>query len=349
MSYYVLTGKCTVISRTTVQRVTNLELQVDSNKLLYKEFDQEVRRILGEEEPQSDIGDKPSPEDWAEFMEFDEDFQEEFGNIVSNDDIKEADDEFTPEVFDDTYLNMELALPSGDGAQPAFARVTKRLRDANGLPIGTAHDNPILDSRMYEVEYQDGHKSAMAANAIAQNLFAQVDAEGNRHVLFDEIIDHRTDGKEVKQQDAFLTTRLGTRRRRETTIGWEILVQWKDQSTSWIALKDMKDSFPVQLAEYSVRARISQEPAFAWWVSFVLKKRNRIIAKVKSKYWVRTHKFGIRVPKSVTEAKRLDEANGDTLWWDAICKEMKNVRNAFEEFEGDVSAVGNTGWRATYT
>ena len=88
---------------------------------------------------------------------------------------------------------------------------------------------------MYEVEYQDGHKWAMAANAIAQNLFAQVDAEGNCHVLFDEIIHHRTDGKEIKQQDAFLTTRSGTRRRRETTIGWEILVQWKDQSTSWRA------------------------------------------------------------------------------------------------------------------
>ena len=38
-------------------------------------------------------------------MEFDEDFQEEFSNIVSYDDIKEADDEFTPEVFDDTYLS----------------------------------------------------------------------------------------------------------------------------------------------------------------------------------------------------------------------------------------------------
>ena len=86
----------------------------------------------------------------------------------------------------------------------------------------------------------------MAANAIAQNLFAQVDAEGNRHVLFDEIIDHRTDGKEVKQQDAFLTTtRSGTRQRRETTMGWEILVQWKDQSRTWIALKDIKYSFPV--------------------------------------------------------------------------------------------------------
>ena len=132
---------CEVMQRTSTQAGgLNLELQVDSNKLLYKEFDQEVRRILGEEDAQQDIGDKPSPEDSAEFKEFDEDFQEEFSNSVSNDDIKEAVNEFTPEVFDDTYCNMELALPGEDGAQPAFARVTKRLRDANGLPIGTAHD-----------------------------------------------------------------------------------------------------------------------------------------------------------------------------------------------------------------
>ena len=65
----------------------------------------------------------------------------------------------------------------------------------NGLPIGTSHENPILDTRVYEVEYADGYKSSMVANAIAMNLFAQVDAEGNRHALFEEIADHRTDGK----------------------------------------------------------------------------------------------------------------------------------------------------------
>ncbi len=54
-------------------------------------------------------------------------------------------------MFDDTYLNMELALLCGEsGAE--FARVTKRLRDENGLPIGTANDNPILDIRIYEVK-----------------------------------------------------------------------------------------------------------------------------------------------------------------------------------------------------
>ena len=42
---------------------------------------------------------------------------------------------------------MELALPR-DEPGPEFARVTKRLRDQNRLPIGTANQNPILDSRM---------------------------------------------------------------------------------------------------------------------------------------------------------------------------------------------------------
>jgi hypothetical protein len=65
---------------------------------------------------------------------------------------------------------------------------------------------------MYEVEYPDWHKASLAANAIADNMFAQVDNKGNRHVLFKEIIDHRGDGTEVKQQDAFLTTRKGNKR-----------------------------------------------------------------------------------------------------------------------------------------
>jgi hypothetical protein len=70
-----------------------------------------------------------------------------------------------------------------------------------------------------------------------------------------------------------------------------------------------------------------------------LQKRNRIIAKLKTKYWVRAHKFGVKIPKTVKEAKLFDKENGNALWWDAICKEMKNVRPAFEFWEKDVSRL----------
>ena len=167
----------------------------------------------------------------------------------------------------------------------------------------------------------------------------QVDQEGNRHVLLDELIDYRVNSHEVKLQDAFITTGTGTRRRRETTIGWELLAQWKNGSTNWISLKDVKESYPVQMADYTVAAKIAMEPAFAWWVPHMLKKRNRIISKVKSKYRLRTHKFGIWIPKSVEEAKCLDQENGDTLWWEAICNEMRNVRPAFKVWEKDVEHI----------
>ena len=177
-------------------------------------------------------------------------------------------------------------------------------------------------------------KPSLAANSIAENLFAQIDDDGNRQVLMDDIIGHRSNEHAVKQQDAFIITKMGTKRRKETTKGWELLIRWKDGGTDWIALKDVKESYPVQVAEYAVLAHISEEPAFTWWASSVLKKHNRIIAKIKSKYWLRTHKFRIEIPKSVTQARQIDAKCGNMLWWDAICKEMKNVRPAFEVFEG---------------
>ena len=103
----------------------------------------------------------------------------------------------------------------------------------------------------------------MEYNATAMNLFAQVDAEGNHHALFDKISDHRTDGKETKQQDEFITAKNSIQRHRETTAGWEMLVKWKDRSTTWVSLKDMKKSYPVQVAEYCVHSRISAEPEFS--------------------------------------------------------------------------------------
>ena len=66
------------------------------------------------------------------------------------------------------------------------------------------------------------------------------------------------------------------------------MVKWKDVSTTWIALKNMKEVYPIQLAEYAVKNRISLEPAFARWDPYVLKKPNHILAKIKSKYWIRT-------------------------------------------------------------
>jgi hypothetical protein len=149
-------------------------------------------------------------------------------------------------------------LPRADSDNPQFARVTKRLRDKNGLPIGTADSNPILDTRLYEVTFHDGHTVEMAANVINENMIAQVDDEGNRHVLFQEIADHRKLQNAVPTEDAFITMPNGVQRRRTTTTGWELLVIWKDGSSNWLPLKELKNSMPLQVAGYAIAAKIAQ-------------------------------------------------------------------------------------------
>ncbi|CAJ1948165.1 unnamed protein product [Cylindrotheca closterium] len=101
----------------------------------------------------------------------------------------------------------------------------------------------------------------------------------------------------------------------------------------------MKKSFPVEFADYAKLKAIDDEPTFAWWVPHVQRKRDSFIQKIKSKYWERTHKYGIRIPTSVKEAIKIDQENGDTMWQDAIKMEMKNNRIAFEGYNGDVSKL----------
>ena len=206
------------------------------------------------------------------------------------------------------------------------------MKDNKGRPIRIASDNPILDTRIYEVKYQDGNTAALAANLIDENIFAQNDEEGSRSVLFDDIVDVRKDGTQLLQQYSFVTTSIGTQRRVTATKGWEVNLKRKDRSTTWNKLKDTKYSYPVQLEEYAVENRISEEPDFAWWVKFVLRKRDCIISK-KQRYCLKTHKYGIRVPNKVQEVILIDKENADTLWWDAIMKDMNNVLLAFEMFE----------------
>ena len=97
-----------------------------------------------------------------------------------------------------------------------------------------------MDTRFYEVEYLDGHKASLAANTIAGNLLSQFNKEVNRFVLFDEIVYHRVDGKETMQKDAFIISKNGGNRQRDTTKIWEILIQWKDGPTTWEIMKDVK-------------------------------------------------------------------------------------------------------------
>ena len=94
----------------------------------------------------------------------------------------------------------------------------------------------------------------------------------------------------------------------------------------------MKESHSVDVAEYAKARGIDDEPAFAWWVPYTLKKRDAIISAIKSRVRKTSHKCEIEISTSVAHAHELNNKMGPTctFWRDAIKKEMYNVEVAFE-------------------
>lgn len=87
---------------------------------------------------------------------------------------------YTPETYD-RLLSAEVILPEENLLVPA--PVINRKHDSDD-PIGVALKNPVLDTKIYEVQFPDGHVEEYAANVIAENIYSQVDIQGNCHLIF---------------------------------------------------------------------------------------------------------------------------------------------------------------------
>ena len=107
-------------------------------------------------------------------------------------------------------------------------------------------------------------------------MWSQCDMEGNQHLLLDSIVDYWMEGDAVKAQNMYTTTHNGQKRLRKTTKRWKLGVLWKDGSTSWERLADLKESNPIEVAEYAIAQGIDHEPAFCWWVPYTLWKKIRL-------------------------------------------------------------------------
>ncbi len=111
-------------------------------------------------------------------------------------------------------------------------------------------------------------------NLIASAMYAQCDPDGNQYVLLDSLVDHRCFDMVIQPADQKVVRPDGRTYMKRNTIGWQICCQWKDGSTSWENLSDLKESHPLETAEYAVTIGIqirwsygSRQLAVAgrWW------------------------------------------------------------------------------------
>ena len=223
-------------------------------------------------------------------------------------------------------------------------RVRKSDRDNDGNTIGWSNEYPILDIREYVVEFKDGTEAELVANDIAQSMYAQCDPYGHTYVLFDSITNFRRSTASLFYEDQTVRKVDGLMFLRISNAGWQLFVLWKDGSIYWENLSELKESHPLETAEYAVYQSLEREPAFNWWVPFSLKKRACIIYLVQQRSAFclkRNQKYVINLPKTVEEALMFDKENGNTLWSDAIAKEMTNVKVAFRILDDNESVPRN--------
>jgi hypothetical protein len=117
----------------------------------------------------------------------------------------EDDTSETPKMKDDVapgpdaLVNAEVFLTHGDRYE--IAHVLGRKRKADGLFVSRKHQNPILDSRIFVVEFPDVDQKDITYNILAEHLYSQVDKDGNQYRLFKEIINHRKKEMAVDKSD----------------------------------------------------------------------------------------------------------------------------------------------------
>ena len=141
--------------------------------------------IKSRDEFDTSIGEKLGLAASAEYFDSDLDI------VTPNIDWYEDDEEHQthmPEVDDimpkaiDNYIGADIMVSHGDTVYRLSVR--RRKHDVGGNTIGRANSNPILDTRVYEVEFEDGSMRTYSANVIAGSMYARCGEEGQQCLLF---------------------------------------------------------------------------------------------------------------------------------------------------------------------
>ena len=78
----------------------------------------------------------------------------------------------------------------------------------------------------------------------------QADGDGLHHQLLEVILDHSKNKRAIEKKDKYFVSKCGKRSMCKTSVGWKLNIELRDGTTTWVSLKDLKESNPIEVAEY---------------------------------------------------------------------------------------------------
>ena len=70
--------------------------------------------------------------------------------------------------------------------------------------MGMYHRNTLMANREYELEYENGTHDWYFANVIAEKIYSQVESEGHKFLVLEEISDHQSDVTAISVANGFM-------------------------------------------------------------------------------------------------------------------------------------------------
>ena len=183
--------------------------------------------------------------------------------------------------------------------------------DYKGVPRKATILTYEPDENQFRVEYTHGGDE-LVDYATIMEAYAQHD-DGHKFWSFKAILDHRrTKGRN------------------------EVKVLWDTGEETWEPMQEMRKFDPLTIANYAHDNHLLEHKGWHWAKRHTRREKKFIrmlrILKTQKKAYAPKYKFGVRVPRNVRDALSIDRANGNTLWAEAIQKELRQLED-FETFE----------------
>ena len=93
--------------------------------------------------------------------------------------------------------------------------------DAYGNAVGRTNNNPILDTREYCLEFDDGEVNELMVKMISESMYAECDDSINEYLMMDSIVDYRKSDKAISVCNQKVVCR-GRIFMRKCTIRWHL-------------------------------------------------------------------------------------------------------------------------------
>ena len=225
---------------------------------------------------------------------------------------------------DQDQINPEIPTTQAHYFDPdeLIGKTFLREREVDGTihraEIVQRIENSEAITDQYLVKFGNGEREeVMSYNAIVDFLSKQIEKEiddPNSLYSYKSISNHR----KVNNQ-------------------YEVLVEWECGESTWEPVAIIRRDDPVTLAQYGKEHGLLDEPGWKR-LKHLVKSVKRLTRNIKQARMfaartVQRYKFGVKVPRNESEARALDQENGNLLWNDAIDKELTQVIEEYNTFK----------------